>query len=335
MLVGVGLALVLIVGGAVVWLAQRGDDGGSASSPAAAPNVAQAGGETTGQAKELTDALTGKGLECSVRFTIAAGGSAGCFSWADKGMTSAEVLFQYDNGGTVIGLNLKTFSQQEGVAFVTLAPVLQTVSEVVFDADQDKVARAVSDLPKTDDATFDGSWGRYHVREGASGTTVSAAKSGKYPLTVPRIEMASSPAKLADALTAKGFTCDAAREDCSGSFRDGKGRTSVLSAGLGSSGITTLIIGATDTSRDADAATTKQTFTELVGNTLGIAGGNGLPDVQKWSADHLDGQSHSAYVGGWRVDLVVKYGTAYGDANLASSFGVTVSTDSLWTVPSQ
>ncbi|WP_166678541.1 hypothetical protein [Kribbella voronezhensis] len=326
--------LILIVGGVAVWLTQRGgDDGGSAAAPA--PNVAQAGGETTGQAKELTDALIGKGLECSVRFTIAAGGNAGCFSWADKGTTSAEVLFQYDSGGTVIGLNLKTFSQKEGVAFVTLAPVLRTVSEVVFGADQDKVARAVAELPTTDDATFDGAWGKYHVREGASGTTVSAAKSGKYPLTVPRIEMASSPAKLADALTAKGFTCDAAREDCSGSFRDGKGRTSVLSAGLGSGGISTLIIGAADTSRDADAETTKETFAELVGNTLGTAGGNGLSDVQKWSADHLDGQSHSAYVGGWRVDLVVKYGTAYGDAELASSFGLTVSTDSLWTVPGQ
>ena len=82
--------------------------------------------------------------------------------------------------------------------------------------------------------------------------------------------------------------------------------------------------------RDAPGAT-KKAFTDLVRTTFGIAQGNGVADVQKWFADQQDGESHSGYVGGWRVDLVVKYGTASG----ANDYELTVRGDARWTVPSQ
>jgi len=332
---GVGVVLVLVVAGAVVWLTQGGDSGGSApaSAPSTVPNVAKVGGETTGQAKDLSAALTGKGLECTVRFTGNAGGQAGCFRWADKGTTSSEVLFQYQPDGTVIGLNLKAVGQREGAAFAELALAFQAVASVVFPADQDKVAQAVADVGKVDDTSFDGTWGKYHVRDGASGTTVSAAKSGATQLAVPDIQMANPPAKLADAFSAKGFSCNATREDCDSTFRGGKGRLSVLSSTVVPQGILQLIIGADDTSRDANSDQTKQAFSNLVHTTLGIAGGNGLPAIDKWFDEQLGGDSHSAYIGGWRVDLVVKYGTPYGSPNLASSYRLTISADTLWTVP--
>jgi hypothetical protein len=353
LLVGLGVALVVIATGAVVWLTQRGESGGTATStatstmpittpstaptaaPSTAPNVVQVGGVTTGQAKALSDALTAKGLDCTVQFTITAGGNAGCFSWADKGRTSTEALFQYQTDGTVIGLNVKTDSPQDGVSLAALASALQTVAPIVFAADQDKVAQAVAALGTTDDTTFDGTWGKYQVHDGAGGSTVSAAKSGSSRLSVPRIEMVSRPAELADGLADKGLTCNVTRESCNGTFRGDLGRMAVLSSGLGSGGIMHLIVAADDTARDADAGATKKAFTDLVRTTFGIARGNGLADVQKWFADHLDGESHSAYVGGWRADLVVKYGTAPGAPGLANDYELTVRGDARWTVPGQ
>ena len=334
-LVGLGVVLVLVAGGAAAWLTQRGDSGGSAPAyaPSTVPNVVKVGGTTTGQALELSAALTAKGLECTVRYTGNAGGQAGCFRWGDKGTTSSQVLFQYQPDGTVIGLNLKTVGQREGASFVELALAFQAVAPVVFAADQDKVAQAVANVGKVDDTSFEGSWGKYHVRDGASGTTVSAAKSGAAQLAVPDIQMANPPAKLADAFSAQGFTCSATREDCDSTFREGKGRLSVLSSTVGTKGTLQLIIGADDTSRDANSEQTKKAFSDLVHLTLGLAGGNGLPAVDRWFDDQLDGDSHSAYVGGWRVDLVVKYGTPYGAASLASNYRLTISADTLWTVP--
>jgi hypothetical protein len=345
LLVALGVVLVVIVGGAVVWLTQRDEARSTApttapttrptTAPSTAPNVAHVGGQTTGQAKKLSDALTAKGLDCKVQFTITAGGNAGCFSWTDKGTTSTEVLFQYQVDGTVLGLNVKTDSRKDGVELPALASTMQTVGTVVFAADQDKVAQAVAGLGTTDDSTFDGTWGKYQVRDGAGGSTVIAAKSGAGQLSIPQIEMATPPTELANGLAARGFTCNATREDCDGTFRDGKGRMSVLSSGLGSGGIMHLIVEADDTSRDADAGATKKSFTDLVRTTFGIARGNGLSDVQKWFADHQDGESHSAYVGGWRVDLVVKYGTSDGAPGQANDYELTVRGDARWTVPGQ
>ena len=349
LLVGLGVMLIVIAGGAALWLTQRGEAGSTApatASPtgpttapatpsATVPNVARVGGTTTGQAKELSDALTAKGLDCTVRFTVTAGGNAGCFSWADRGRSSAEVLFQYQVDGTVTGLNLKTTSQKDGVSLATLATTLQAVAPVVFAADQDRVAQAVAGLGTTDDTTFDGTWGKYQVRDGwGGGSTVSAAKSGVALLSIPRIEMTTTPTTLADGLAAKGMTCHPTGQACDGTFRDGKGRTSVLDSGVGSGGIMLITIGADDTSRDSDARATKQAFTDLLSTTFGIARGKGLSDVQTWVSAHRDGQSHSAYVGGWRVDLVVKYGTLYGAPDLASNYRLMVRGDSRWAVPS-
>lgn len=335
LLVGLGVVLALVVGGAVVWLTQRGDSGGSApaSAPSTVPNVVKVGGETIGQAKELSAALMGKGLECTVRFTGTAGGQAGCFRWGDKGTTSSEVLFQYQPGGTVIGLNLKAVGQREGAAFVELSLAFQAVAPVVFAADQDKVAQAVANLTKVDDTTFDGNWGTYRVRDGASGMTVSAARSGAAQLAVPDLQMAKSSAKLADAFSAKGFTCNVTREDCDSTFRGGKGRLSVLSSTIAPQGILQMIIGADDTSRDANGDQTKQAFSTLVHTTLGLAGGNGLPAIDKWFDEQLSEDSHSAYVGGWRVDLVVRYENLYGVASQPSNYRLTISAATLWTVP--
>ncbi|WP_328334932.1 hypothetical protein OHA70_20445 [Kribbella sp. NBC_00382] len=334
--VGVGVAAIaLVVALLVVVVLVVNNRGSGGTAPAAGPNVATVGGTTTGQAKELTDALTDKGMDCSVRFTLAGGGQAGCFSWSEKGITSIEVLFQYAADGTVIGLNAKAVSDADGEAVTTLPRAVAAVAPVVFDADGAKVKAAVAQLATTDQAEFDGSWGKYKVRDGASGSTLSAAKSGANPLTVPSVQMNTTPATVADGLTAKGFTCTSGDADCNGTYRGGKGRLSVMTTtGLRSDELTYLLVGADDKAKDANTATTKKAFQDTVDTAFGLVQGGGVPDVKKWIGEHLDGHSHSAYVGGWRVDLKVTYDSPFGAQNVPTYYRAITFTDTLWTVPS-
>ncbi|MFF0344282.1 hypothetical protein [Kribbella sp. NPDC004875] len=332
--VGAGVAglVVLVLIAVFLFVGHRSD---TSSAPVGRPNQAAVGGETTGQAKDLTETLTAKGMECSVRFTVAQGGLAGCFSWADQGLTANEVVFQYQSDGTVIGINAKSVARDEKLNVPAAKPLIDATGGAVFTDDRSRVNDALAGIGSTRETTVDGAWGKYKVRDGASGTTLVAAKTGAEPLMIPAIEATTSEATAAEALKQQGFSCGADDEDCSRDFRGGKGKLTVRTTSLGAGGITYLLVSVADTSKDATKAANTEAFSNLIGTSFGIVQGNGTDAVRKWVTDHQDGQSHTAYVGGWRVELQVNYGTPYGAPEVPSYLRMTMWADSLWTTPDQ
>jgi len=299
---------------------------GGSHKPAAAPKTTTSGSSAPGQAQQLTDALTALKMECSVRFTVAEGGLSGCFLWTERGKTQSEVRFQYHADGTVIAVNAKSDKAS------ALKPLVAATAGVVFTADQDAVNQSFG----TDSGKFDGSWGSYNTSTGAI-TRFVAGKSGESPLIPPQLAAETSSKAVAEALQNKGFTCEETKEDCKSTFtgyNNHKGDLTVRTTGLGPDGISYLLVSVADTSKDATEQANYKAFADLVETAFGVVQGPGTADVRNWITQHIDGESHTAYVSGWRVELTVTYGSPY-EPNLPGYVRATMYTDSLWTTPDQ
>ncbi|MBB6567205.1 hypothetical protein HPO96_36415 [Kribbella sandramycini] len=329
-----GLVIGLIVGGSVL-IAALGlitviAVVGVARTDRPAPsraNPVTVGGGVSGQARELYGALIGKRMECSVRYTVAGGGLAGCFSWADRGETQSEVVFQYRTDGTVTGINAKSTSTQASRTTAAFKPYLAATAKVVFRGDKDKLNDLVGQ-----DAEFDGLWGKYALSNGAAGTALSAAKADSTPLAAPQLAAETAERTLAILLKKQGFTCSANDEDCTSPLRDGKGSRAVRMTDLGAAGITYLLISINDSGAGATKAANLAAYGELAETTYELVEGPGIEGVRQWLQQHQDGTSHTAYVAGWRIELQATYGTA---ADVPTAIRSIMSTDAPWRTPDQ
>jgi hypothetical protein len=93
-----GVLAGMLVLAAVAFFVVRRDDpttAGATDAPLVLTDGVTAGGSVTGEARALFDALTERGLECSVRFTGAEGGHSGCFAYQRSARTTAWVSYQY------------------------------------------------------------------------------------------------------------------------------------------------------------------------------------------------------------------------------------------------
>ncbi|WP_405056221.1 hypothetical protein OG474_26210 [Kribbella sp. NBC_01505] len=319
-----GVVVAVVIAALVISSLLRG--GSAEPPPAAGPKTVTLGGDSPGQAKALTEALTASKMECSVRFTVNDGGLAGCFLWTDRGHTQSEVRFQYRTDGTVIAVNAQSLKAD------ALRPLIATLAGVVFPADQDPVNQAFG----TDRGKFDGSWGTYNTSTGTI-TRFVAGKSGASPLSPPRLKADTPSSAAATALKAKGFTCDESDEDCKNTFpsyNKHTGDLTIRTTGLGSDGISYLIASVSDTSKDALESANYDAFAALIETAFNVVHGPGTAAVREWITKNTDGESHTAYVSGWRVELVVNYGSPY-EPNLPGYIHATMYTDSLWTTPDQ
>ncbi|MEV0289737.1 MULTISPECIES: hypothetical protein [unclassified Kribbella] len=239
--------------------------------------LATAGGSVIGEARTLADALTGRGLECSVRFTAPDGGHSGCFAFQATGRVTSDVVFQYRPDGSVTGLTIKVRGTGEtGPALRSLAG---TVGEIVFPTDLPRV----NNVLRAWGGWVDGSWGNYQIIGRGEKTEVSAAKLNSTQLKVPVLHLDTTESTLADALRADGLSCTADNDTC-----ERKPGLALKFSGP-DSGITYLV---------ATAAAPKD-FEKVLGHLSGSA----VQPVREWTNQHLDGRSHTAYVAGWRVDL--------------------------------
>ncbi|MEU4394093.1 hypothetical protein [Kribbella sp. NPDC023855] len=283
-----GLVVIALV---VVFLVRR-DDPAAGLEPPTAPLVpadgVTAGGELSGQARALADALTQRGLECSVRFTAPEGGQTGCFAVQDVTGTTVEAIFQHHPDGSVIGLNLKVNGPKYTRGL--LRSLIDIAGPVVFPADHPAVIdifnRAFAGFPE-------GSWGDYHLLGHGAKTYLSASKRNITPIKVPVLHLDTTEPQLADALRADGFTCTGDNETCTGQ------PAMALKFSGPDTGITYLVATATN------GATTPETFNQLRIKVFAHLRGNAVGPVFDWVGLHLGGPSRSAFVAGWRVDLVV------------------------------
>jgi hypothetical protein len=273
----------------MVFLVRRDDAAAGAETPTALvlADGVTAGGELSGQARTLADALTERGMACGVRFTGADGGQTGCFASAQTRRTTVEAVFQHQPDGSVIGLNIKVVG---GNARPVLGALIDSVGPIVFPADLPTVTatfeRAFAGFP-------DGSWGNYQILGRGEKTSLSASKLNTTPIKVPVLHLDTTEPRLADALRADGFTCTGDNETCTG-----QPGTALKFSGP-DTGITYLVATA------AAGATTEKTFDQLRVKVFGHLSGSAVGPVRDWVTLHLDGRSRSAYVAGWRVDLEV------------------------------
>ncbi|MFF1821430.1 hypothetical protein ACFVWG_29275 [Kribbella sp. NPDC058245] len=316
-----GVVVAVVIAGLVVNSPVRSEPSKEGRQPLTIGSPADGG-----QVKQLTTALTAAKMECSTRFTTAGSGQAGCFQWTDRGRTQSAIRFQYDDTGAVTAIN----AQSDKAA--ALKPLIAATAGVVFAADQDAVNQAVG----TDRGKFDGSWGSYNASTGAI-TRFVAGKSGTSPILPPQVNADTTSSEVGTALEAKGFTCGDDKEDCKSTFtgyNSHKGDLAIRTSGIGSGGISYLLASVADTSKDATEQANYDAFAGLIETAFGAVEGPGTAEVRAWIIKHTDGESHTAYVNGWRVELVTNYGSP-SEPNLPGYLRATMFTDSLWTTPDQ
>ncbi|GAA0939392.1 hypothetical protein GCM10009554_29090 [Kribbella koreensis] len=286
---------VLVVLAVVAVFAIRRDDSAVGAESRTAPLVlvdgVTAGGRLSGQARTLADALAQHGLDCSVRFTGADGGQTGCFAGRQIRGTTVEAVFQHQPDGTVIGLDIKVNGPRDTAQ--TIRALLDSVGTIVFPADLPKLIditqRAFAGFP-------DGTWGTYVIVGHGKKTSLSASKVDTTPIKVPVLHLDTTEPALADALRADGFSCTADNETCAAQ----PGMTLKFSGP--DEGITYLVATA------ATGPTSQETFAQLADKLFGHLSGSAVQPMRDWLTKHLDGNSHSAYVAGWRADFEVTTG---------------------------
>ncbi|NUR94601.1 MAG: hypothetical protein HOV67_04995 [Kribbellaceae bacterium] len=271
------LALLLVAGAATVLLVRR------APTPVTdqLADGVSVGGTMTGDAQKLADVLTKSGLECSVRFTSADGGHAGCF--AATSSTTIATVYQYHSDGTVSALTIDV--KAKGDTAPTLLALTTIVGKVVFPADMPEL---IAVMRQSWGGASEGSWGKYEMMSRGPKTVLNAEKSGNKQLEVPVLHLDTTEPDLAKGLTADGYSCTADNETC-----QHKPGFALKFSGPNDGGLTYLVATAVPDSG----------FEQLRATVFGHLHGAAVAPVQEWIGAHLDGRSHVAYVAGWRVSL--------------------------------
>lgn len=118
-------------------------------------------GNATGQAKAATDKLLAAGYQCSDLFNGAQGAHRGCFKY--DGATSAEVVYQFQPDGSIIGVLIKSEdSDNVNNAQVTFDAGLQAIGNDSFGGSEvAKIQQAVKTGQKSQ--KVGSSWGEFQL----------------------------------------------------------------------------------------------------------------------------------------------------------------------------
>jgi hypothetical protein len=278
--------------------------GGDSSSAPPSDEV----GNATGQAKVATDKLQGLKYQCSDLFNGPQGAHRGCFKYA--GATTAEVLFQFQSDGTIIGVQVRS-SDTDNVnnAAVTFDAALQAIGNDTFGGSEvAKIQQAVKTGQKT--GKVGSTWGEFDLRNDGDQLRLSGGKSGSDSLDLPRKEFQTTEAALNAGFKAKGYECTSS---CRKTV-DEYGSMSVF--GIGSSGgLRSISIRAS-----GEPAEVKTAMPAVTADTFAIVKGPDVAVLKAWIAARSDGKSYAGYVSGWRVEITGESDTDYASRTVDISY---------------
>jgi hypothetical protein len=135
-------------------------------------------GNATGQAKAATDKLRGLKYQCSDLFNGPQGAHRGCFKYG--GATAAEVVFQFQSDGTIIGVLVRSSDTGNiNNAAVTFDAALQAIGNDTFGGSEVvKIQQAVKTGQKT--GKVGSTWGEFDLRNNGECTSTCLKKVGLF-----------------------------------------------------------------------------------------------------------------------------------------------------------
>ena len=277
------------------------DPTGSPTDQPTAPQTPEVG-NSSGQAKQVTDALSAGGYECSDLFNTPQGGHRGCFK--NVGTSQGEALFQFSPDGNVIGLQIRAYDTENvNNAKKSFTEIVNALGKAAFPGDIQKINDAVNNGQKSVELTSD--WGEYRLTNSGDNLRLSGGKTGTDTLEVPRKTFDSTEADFEGTLKTKGYTCTSYCKK--GGYPSKDASRYVSGFGSGNSGglrsITASVSG--------DAGAAKTGFDSTVTDVFSSLKGADVPAIQAWVKSKMDGKAHSGYVNGWRVDVEYSGGDSY------------------------
>jgi PT repeat-containing protein len=246
-------------------------------------------GNATGQAKVSTDKLQGAGFQCSDLFNGPQGAHRGCFKFDE--VSQAEVLFQFQADGTIIGVLVRSENRDNvNNAAVSFDAALQAIGNDTFGgADVAKIQTAVKTGQKT--AKVGSSWGEFRLLNSGDSVQISGGKSGSDSFDTPRKSFQTTEAQLAAALKAKQYVCSSScRKELGKS-----GSQRIFGIG-GNTGIRILEISASGDPAEVTAA-----LPVAIGDAMDAVKGPDAAAIKTFLEAHKDGKPYAAYVAGWRI----------------------------------
>ena len=318
--IGGGVIGVLVIG-LLVFLGVKalGGDDDPVTNPTTQPTTGpetpggdSAGGElgnASGQAKTATDKLQGDGYQCSDLFNGEQGAHRGCFKY--DGATSAEVIFQFQPDGTVIGVLIRSENADNvNNAAATFDSAVQAIGNDAFGGSEvAKVQQFVKGGQKS--GKVGSTWGEFEVRNNGDTLQLSGGKSGSDSYELPRKQFQTTEAQLNAALKPKKYTCSTSCRKKVGEY----GSQTIFGFGSSNSGIRSLEIRATGESADVKAAIPAATADAFV-----VLKGPDVAALKAWVTSHSDGKSYAAYVAGWRVEATASDSSSFTSQTISISY---------------
>jgi hypothetical protein len=321
--IGGGVIGVVLIG-LLVFLgikALGGDDKKEADNdpttqPTAAPSTP--GGDTTeappagqlgnasGQAKTATDKLQAAGFQCSDLFNGPQGAHRGCFKY--DGSKTAEVVFQFQSDGTIIGVRIRSEDNDNvNNAGVTFDAALQAIGNDTFGGSEvAKVQQAVKNGEKN--TKVGSTWGEFQLTNYGDDLQLSGGKSGSDSFEMPRKQFQITEAQLNAALKAKKYACTSLCKKTVGKY----GSQVIDGYGSSSGGLSSFDIRVSGEPADVKAA-----MPGAITDGFGILKGPDVAALKSYVASHADGKSYAGYVSGWRVEITGNTDSDYGSQTVS------------------
>jgi len=250
-------------------------------------------GNATGQAKTATEKLQGIGYGCSDLFNTAQGAHRGCFKY--DGPTRAQVIFQFQPDGTIIGVDLTSQNEDNNNnAGVTFDAALQAFGNDTFGGSE---VRKVQDAVKNGQKSqkVGSTWGEFELSNERDTVELSGGKSGSDSFDLPKKTFDTTGPQMTAALKTKQYVCTTSCSKDIGKF----GNQRVYFYASEGEGIKDIEMSASGD----DEAEVKKALTAAVNDGFGVLKGGDLAALKSYVQAHSDGKSHASYVAGWRVEI--------------------------------
>ncbi|WP_433160301.1 hypothetical protein [Kribbella sp. CA-247076] len=318
LLIGGGVVGIVLIG-LLVFLGVKalgGDD-----EPEAGPTTSQSteptgepsnGGENngslgnaTGQAKTATEKLQGDGYQCSDLFNTGQGAHRGCFKY--DGPTAAEAIFQFQPDGTIIGVKLLSTNRENvNNAGVTFDSALQAIGNDTFGGSE---VKKIQDAVKTGQKSqkVGSTWGEFELSHSGDRLELSGGKSGSDSFDLPRKSFDTTAEQLVAALKAKNYVCTTSCSKKVGKY----GTQRVYSYGTKGEGLRSVEVSASGEPEDV-----KKAFPAAVNDAFGAIKGEDIAALKAYLQAHSDGKAYSAYVAGWRVNIIADKDDTYARSEI-------------------
>ncbi|TDD26629.1 hypothetical protein E1218_12910 [Kribbella turkmenica] len=266
-------------------------------------------GNASGQAKTATEKLQGNGYQCSDLFNTGQGAHRGCFKY--EGPTEAEAIFQFQPDGTIIGVLLKSENDENvNNAAVTFDAALQAIGNDTFGGDQvKKIQEAVKLGQKSQ--KVGSTWGEFELRNSGDDLQLSGGKSGSDSFDLPRKSFDTTETQLVTALKAKNYVCTTSCSKKVGKY----GSQRVYSYASKGEGIRSL-----EMSASGDPEEVKKALPAAVNDAFAAMKGEDVAALKSYVQAHSDGKSYSAYVAGWRIEVIANNEDSYSSSRISISY---------------